>query len=222
MFLMDPPYSSGGITLSARKQPTGKKYLNRDGTSLPDFFGDAMDSRAYCFYMREVLFTAFNKTKPGGILCVFIDWRNLPAMSDAIQMSGWTWRGILAWDKGTTRGQVGRFRQDCEFIVWASKGKTDNPPDCGAHIFPGCYHISSVIGNKKIHQTQKPVELIKRLLKISGDKWTICDPFMGSGTTGVACLQMGRNFVGFELSKEYYAVAADRLEEQQAEQVHNT
>ncbi len=57
----------------------------------------------------------------------------------------------------------------------------------------------------------KPVELIEELLKISPPEALVLDPFIGSGTTAIACLRTGRHFVGFELSEEYYLIARKRI-----------
>ena len=67
-------------------------------------------------------------------------------------------------------------------------------------------------GRNKIHPTQKPEELIERLVLASsniGD--LVLDPFSGSGTTAVVCKKTNRNFIGFELNKEYYDKAVDRI-----------
>ena len=66
--------------------------------------------------------------------------------------------------------------------------------------------------NAHIHPTQKPIRLIRYLTKIcSNENSLILDPFMGSGTTAVACKQLNRNFIGFELSQEYVDIANKRL-----------
>ncbi|MHB8552499.1 MAG: DNA-methyltransferase [Thermoplasmataceae archaeon] len=63
-----------------------------------------------------------------------------------------------------------------------------------------------------MHPTQKPVWLIRRTIETScKPEGIIFDPFMGSGTTGVACVQMGRNFIGYELDPDYFKIAEDRI-----------
>jgi site-specific DNA-methyltransferase (adenine-specific) len=63
------------------------------------------------------------------------------------------------------------------------------------------------------HPTQKPIKLIERLVEmLSLEKMTILDPFMGSGTTGVACANLDRNFIGYELDPEYFEIAKARIE----------
>ena len=76
------------------------------------------------------------------------------------------------------------------------------------------------MGGGKIHPTQKPVELMSQLIAAStkeGD--TVLDPFMGSGTTAIACIREKRNFIGFELNKEYYDKACKRIRLEQAQPV---
>ena len=66
------------------------------------------------------------------------------------------------------------------------------------------------------HMTPKPVKLIENIIKHSSNEGdTILDPFMGSGTTGVACIQTGRNFIGIEIDPTYFAIAEKRIKEAQ-------
>ena len=68
--------------------------------------------------------------------------------------------------------------------------------------------------DKKIHPFQKPLELLKRIVEIgSYENDIVLDPFMGSGTTAVAAINAKRNFIGFELNKEYYELAKNRINE---------
>ena len=63
------------------------------------------------------------------------------------------------------------------------------------------------------HPTQKPLDLMKWCIGFLPDAETILDPFMGSGTTGVACVKLGRKFIGIELSERYFDIACRRIEE---------
>jgi site-specific DNA-methyltransferase (adenine-specific) len=66
------------------------------------------------------------------------------------------------------------------------------------------------------HITPKPVELIENIIKHStNENYTILDPFMGSGTTGVACVQTGRNFIGIEIEPKYFEIAERRIKDAQ-------
>ena len=67
----------------------------------------------------------------------------------------------------------------------------------------------------KVHPTQKPIALMKWCISFLPDAQTILDPFMGSGTTGVAAVQMGRKFIGIEREERYFEIACRRIEQAQ-------
>lgn len=122
--ITDPPYASGGASQTAKNRSTTEKYSSlRGDKALPDFDSDQMDQRSWTQWMCEWLQMVRAACKPGAPICLFIDWRQLPSMTDALQWAGWTWRGIAVWDKPSGRPQRGRFRQQAEFIVWGSNGK---------------------------------------------------------------------------------------------------
>lgn len=206
--LTDPPYSSGGIGLTARQANPASKYQNnRTKRHYPPMLGDAKDQRSWTHWCTFWLAECWRVAKDGAPLMVFSDWRQLPALTDAIQAAGWTWRGIVPWDKGNSRPMLGRFRQQCEYVLFATKG----PHNMGTHqCLPGFYKFPVVV-SQKIHLTSKPVALIESLLSITAPEATVLDPFMGGGTTGVACTHTGRAFVGMELSREYFTLSCERI-----------
>ena len=77
---------------------------------------------------------------------------------------------------------------------------------------PAKMHRQSVLSYRKQHPTQKPVELMSWCIDQAGTPKTILDPFMGSGTTGVSCAQMGRTFTGIERERKYFDIACERIE----------
>lgn len=214
LVLTDPPYSSGGAFSGDRKSRTSTKYTDQKyngANDLPDFSGDNMDQLAFMEFTRQVFAKAREKTKPEGVVVAFIDWRNLPAMCNALQAAGWVWRGIAIWRKPSSRPQKGRYRNECEFIVWGSNGPM--PFDRGVGCLPGVYEFSTVASQNRRHQTEKPQELIEALLEIVPPGAIVCDPFMGSGTTAAACKATGRHFIGFEISDQYIEIARERVQE---------
>lgn len=216
MVLTDPPYSSGGIFPGDRKKPTRDKYTDTDfngAARFPDFSGDNMDQRSFARFLSIALAESRKKTKLGGICAVFIDWRNLPLMADALQMAGWIYRGIVVWDKGNSRAVPGRFRNDCEYIVWGTNGSRPARYEPGVEVYKGCFKVSGVLSKNKHHQTEKPVELLKELLKIVPSDGMVLDPFMGSGSTGIACEELGLDFIGIELNKAYFEIAKQRIKQ---------
>lgn len=68
------------------------------------------------------------------------------------------------------------------------------------------------------HPTEKPVPLMEWCMGQSATAQTILDPYMGSGTTGVACMNMGRKFIGIEIDQKYFATACERIENAQRQQ----
>ena len=222
LVLSEPPYSSGGTHAGDRKASTTAKYTDNDfngAARLPAVSGDNMDQRSFTACLRWVCSELRQKTREGGILEMFVDWRNLPAMTDAVQMAGWVWRGVVVWDKGISRNQPGRFRNDCEFVVWCSNG--DLPIDWkaakGTKALPGVYHVPIVAPKQRFHQTEKPVELLESLLAICPPGGIVLDAFMGSGSTGVAAVKTGRIFIGMELSDQSFDTATKRIQEAEDE-----
>lgn len=211
--ITDPPYNSGGRTAKERTSRSPKqKYTSADADhGLADFTGENMDQRSYGFWLTQIMTEAHRLTRTGGTALLFTDWRQLPVTTDAIQAAGWLWRGVLAWHKPQARPQKGRFTQNCEFIVWASNGPID--ASCNPVYLPGLYSASQPSGAKRQHITQKPVEVMRELVKISPEGGTVLDFCAGSGSTGVAALLEGRDFVGVEKTQHYASIAADRLTE---------
>lgn len=77
--------------------------------------------------------------------------------------------------------------------------------------------LSSLSDGERHHPTQKPVPLMEWCLSFAPDARTVCDPFMGSGTTGVACARMGLQFVGIERERKYFDIACNRIEQAYAQ-----
>ena len=208
--ITDPPYSSGGATLSERSASTAEKYTNtKRNCPFPDFAGDQMDARSWLHMMADVFADARVHCHDGAVLVAFCDWRQMPLLTDAVQWAGWQWRGTLVWDKLTSRPQKGRFRQQAEFAVWASNGKL--PIDRPVSVLPGVFKAANVQGMQRIHQTQKPEEIMRQICKICLPGGRILDPFAGSGSTLAAAELEGYNSVGVELSEEIAKSAAQRL-----------
>jgi len=210
--ITDPPYSSGGRTLTEKQKGTANKYTNaKRHCTIPDFDGDNLDQRSWTRWMAEVLRAGREICKPGAVLCVFVDWRQLPALTDAVQWAGWCWRGIVVWDKANSRPQRGRFRQQTEYIVWASNGPLamDRP----VPVLPGIYRVTPPTQADRRHQTEKPLELMRELVKICVPGGRVLDPFCGSGTTLEAAVLEGYSAVGVEYSRHYVEVARERLRE---------
>lgn len=136
--ITDPPYASGGRTQAEKNKSTAKKYSSMGDHARRPLMASRKDQRSGPGGRREWLYDARKACKPGAPVCMFIDWRQLPAATDALQWAGWIWRGTAVWDKGNSRPQKGRFRQQAEYIVWGSNGDMPINRPC-----PACLACSS-------------------------------------------------------------------------------
>jgi site-specific DNA-methyltransferase (adenine-specific) len=218
--ITDPPYSSGGMVRGDRtNQSTAAKYV-RSGTALDaehniDFFGDNRDARSWGYWMTLWLSAAQPKLKPGAYVMCFTDWRQLPMLTDVLQAGGFVWRGVVPWDKteSSRAPHTGYFRHQCEYVVWGSNGPL--PASSHGGPWPGLVR-ERVDHRAKLHMTGKPVALMGELVKCVPPGGVILDPFMGSGSTGVAALQLGYRFIGIEKSTHYFDIARRRIEREVA------
>lgn len=211
--ITDPPYSSGGIHMTARTMRTTRdKYAVMDARpEHQGFSGDNRDQRSWVLWCTLWLAECLRVTKPGAPVVLFTDWRQLPSTTDYLQAAGATWRGVFPWRKPAGRPSgPGRFRNAAEFAVWGSNGTMPAREEVG--YLPG-YHIESIRKADKHHLTGKPTALMRQIVQICPSGGVILDPFAGSGTTGVAALQEGRQFVGAELSADNVTIATRRLSE---------
>lgn len=105
-----------------------------------------------------------------------------------------------------------KYCSDTEYCFYARKGGYCNPRDYidASTLYQGPINAKDKF--KYNHPTIKPLDIIKRLIRNSSkERQTILDPFMGSGTTGVACKLQRRNFIGIELNPEYLKIAEKRI-----------
>jgi len=110
---------------------------------------------------------------------------------------------FIVWDKDNT----GNFA-DCE-LAWTSFKTATR---LIKYTWNGFIQGNMKEKDYRQHPTQKPLSVMRWILeKYSEDSQTILDPFMGSGTTGVACKELGRNFIGIEISPEYFKIAERRI-----------
>ena len=207
--ITDPPYAAG-VSLAEKGASTASKYTGTKAhCPQPDFDGDAMDQRTWTLFMADVLREARRLCRPEAVCAVFVDWRQLPSLADAMQRAGWHWRGVAVWDKLSSRPQKGRFRQQAEFIVWGSNGRM--PLDRPVQVLPGVFRCANVASSERLHQVQKPLELMREIVRICVPGGAILDPFAGSGTTLLAAREEGFAATGIESSATIATIAALRL-----------
>ena len=157
------------------------------------------------------LYDAARVLKDTGALVCFARWDVQELFRACIGAAGLTVQNVCVWSKGG--GGLGNlkaaFIPDHEVFLFATKPGFNFPAKRPASVLS----VAKVPSNKLTHPNEKPValmcELIESLTRPSG---TVLDPFIGSGTTAVACIRTGRNFLGFELDEDYHRLALARVE----------
>lgn len=214
----DPPYSSGGLFRGDRTgRDTVTKYVRTGAPPAgPAFTGDNRDQRSYAYWCTLWLGEALRVAKPGALLVMFTDWRQLPTTTDAVQAGGWVWRGIIPWTKPQHRSRPvkGGFWNQTEFIVWASSGPLRKEPDY-APCLPGHVHAAAPGPEDRVHITEKPHEVVRMLAQAAPPGGLILDLFSGGGGMLVATRATGRRCIGIELAEEYCRAIVDRLHRDQ-------
>ncbi len=118
---------------------------------------------------------------------------------------------VLVWLKRQDQ-HLGKLRSDCE-LAWMKGGQGCY---CFRHEWCGIYRESERVGkgHPSLHPTQKPVALWKWVLgRMKLDPGaTVLDPYMGSGSCGLACAELGLNYIGIEIDETYFATAQERLD----------
>lgn len=157
--------------------------------------------------------------KKNGSMIIFCSYIYISYIIDVLNSldSGMVVKDILVWQKSNPmpRNINRRYVQDMEFAIWAvKKGAkwTFNKPENKPYL-RALFTTSTVSGLERLdHPTQKSLKLMEDIISIHtnlGD--VILDPFMGTGTTGKAAINLGRDFIGIEKSSKYFKIASDRL-----------
>ena len=116
--------------------------------------------------------------------------------------------GWLTWDKRDGGSLFRGFKMsDCE-LAWCNQGRMVRTI---SHKW--CGHLRDSERDLFVHPTQKPTAVMQWSIEQVGNAKTILDPFMGSGTTGVACVRLGRKFIGVEIEPKYFDIACKRISE---------
>jgi len=151
----------------------------------------------------------------GGAALLWCRWDVFHEHAEAMRAGGFLVRDEVVWAKpnhtaGDLQGNVGN-KHEC--AVFATKGRWLRHDKREVNLWQESHLFSR---DKRNHPTEKPVNLMERSVRLCcPPNGTTLDCFMGSGTTGVACVKTGRNFIGVELDKGYYDIAQRRIEEAQ-------
>ena len=209
-----PPYNQKICTF----RPSGMQKNWRWANKISSGYSDNLPEDNYRAWQKEILTELFRVTADGGS-CFYnhkCRWRDGKLLHpiDIVRDSPWEIRQELIWRRDGSLTMNARMFAPCdERIYWLRKGRHHwNQSSVG---FMSVWNLNSV--KSEDHACAFPIDIPTRSIEATtqpGD--TILDPFMGSGTTGVACVRTGRNFIGCEIDPGYYAIAQRRIADEQA------
>jgi site-specific DNA-methyltransferase (adenine-specific) len=190
--ITDPPYSFGAASVSG------------NGNTKIGKWADLLNQS---YFYRELLIEFQRICVPDGCVWMFSNWRGLPVMMKAIAETGNSLASVLVWDKATIGpGMVG-LRASYELVLLVPFGDFQIPNRSLPDIWKHPWSSAKPHG----HPSEKPESLMSKIVMETPGKDFI-DPFMGSGTTGVACVQNDKNFIGIEIDDKYFCEAKSRIE----------
>ena len=209
LIVTDPPYNV-----------SQKNNINYKDLNVVKNFGDwdfGFDPLPVLKEMKRVL-------KPNGQIYVFCATKQIPLYIDVFEKE-WFFRNILVWSKTNPAPRLSKtnYLFANEYIIYAINEKVKMNKvtfNFIKHNEMKNIFITPSLQSKErlrengiaVHPTQKPLSILKKLIEVSSKKGdVVLDPFMGVGSTAVACKELGRNFIGCELDKKYYNLANQRM-----------
>ena len=199
LVVTDPPYKivQGGCTNKAVRLKGSNQEQLKKGTLFNN------NSIKFNEWIPEV----YRVLKNNSHCYIMSNDRNINELLNVCEKVGFKLLNILVW--GKSKHSPNRYYlKNCEFIVFLRKGKAKNINNMGTK------QLLLIDNNKKKnHPSEKPIKLMEILIKNSSNEQDkVLDPFMGSGSTGVACVNTNRNFIGIELDENYFNIAKERIE----------
>ena len=159
----------------------------------------------------------YKKLKPGGAIIIFTSYLYLGKISEELERLGALTKDVIKWTKTNPmpRNIERRYVQDTEFAIWAVKSGEKWTFNKGSdHKYRRAqFSSATVLGKERTkHPTQKSRILMEELIGIHTNKGDlIIDPFMGSGTTGIAAINLKRRFLGIEKNKDFSEISKKRF-----------
>lgn len=198
--IMDPPYQKEAHTPKRRARSGG---LHKD---MPLDFAAFEDG-------QEATVTALLKMICQGWVIAFCQTEQVVVWRDAIEGSAIKYKTPMVWIKPDCtpklNGQGPAIGYESLITAWNGKGHAR----WNAGGKRGVYtHLTNPPDRTHLHMTEKPISLMKEIVAdFTARSATVLDPFMGIGSTGVACIKLGRKFIGIELEPKYFDIACERI-----------
>lgn len=202
--ITDPPYEIDAHTNGRRVLHNGN---NARVEAAPLSFAMITEPERTWFARETVRLSA-------GWVLAFCQIEAVGKWRERFEEAGSKWRRGCVWVKGGMPQLTGdRPAAGCEAaaLVWAGRGRSRWHGGGRAGVWNHGHQSDGPA--QRVHETQKPVSLMLELVELFTDPdEVVLDPFAGSGTTGVACLRLGRRFIGIERDARYAAIARERLD----------
>tara|TARA_B110000503_G_C7151007_1_gene415178 strand:- start:815 stop:1468 length:654 start_codon:yes stop_codon:yes gene_type:complete len=194
MILTDPPY---GMDFQSNRRVVKDKFNKIENDKNVEWLPP---------FVEESYRVMSDNTS---IYC-FCSWHNIDIFKREIEKL-FKIKNIIVWVKNNhgSGDLKGAYAPKHEFVIYAHKGRS---------LFrekrtPDVMEFAKIHSSKLQHPTEKNIEMLKVFIKNNSDEeQTILDPFMGSGSTGVAAKNLNRNFIGIEMDEGYFNIAQDRIE----------
>ncbi len=230
LIFADPPYNLSGNGLKLVGNKTGGDYfmVNEDW--------DKMSFVEYKNFTNKWIKLSKNILKPNGSIFIACSYHNIGECVMGLKENGFEIKNIITWYKTNAMPNLTRrvLTHSTEFIIWAVKGKgwvfnyevlkklNPQKQKNGSNkqmrdvwsmpLVQGKERLKEIGSNKALHPTQKPEELLKRIiLGFSNENDTVLDPFAGSGTTPYVAKKYKRNYIAIEKEQKYFEAMKNRL-----------
>jgi site-specific DNA-methyltransferase (adenine-specific) len=231
LIFADPPYNLSGNGLQWKGNKTGGDW------SMVNEEWDKMTPSDYMKFTRDWISGCHKALKDNGSIYIACSYHNIGEMMIVLKQLDFKINNIITWYKTNAMPNMTRrvFTHSTEFVILAVKGKgwtfnynvlkeinPNKKKDGSDKQMRDFWEMPLVQGKerlrgdngKALHPTQKPEEMLKRIILGSSNKGDIVlDPFMGSGTTAVVAKKYGRKYIGIEKDKKYFDAIQDRLKE---------
>lgn len=197
LIVTDPPYLI-------------KYKTNHRKNKKHDFCSEILNDDNYQMisdYIKE----CYRVLKDNTAMYIFCNCDRVDFFKQELEKTRFNIKNMIIWVKNNwTAGDLkAQFGKQYEIIFLVNKGRKN----FNGKRITDIWNFNRVAGRQQLHQNQKPLDLIEQcILKHSNENDLIFDGFMGSGTTGVACKNLNRNFIGFELDNNYFNMAKERIE----------
>lgn len=199
MVLTDPPY---GMDYQSNRRVVKDKF-------------DKIENDRNIDWLSESLQECYRTMKDNSAIYCFCSWHKIDVFKQEIEKL-FKIKNVIVWVKNNhgSGDLKGAYAPKYEFVIYAHKGRS---------LFrekriPDVMEYPKIHSSKLQHPTEKNTDMLELFIKNNSDAGSkILDPFMGSGSTGVACVNTNRSFIGIELDHDYFNIALERIESAEKE-----